>query len=202
MRPVAWLPNQGGDSVMVTNVNGVAERLTTLSHMLEAFPESMIRYLVPSAGTFNCRRIAGTDRLSMHAFGAAIDLNPRFGDYWLWSRENGTIIWRNRFPVEIVYPDTLEAQSKALDFITAAADKICNIVKLAGHYQTIKVTGDAKAQLSGLIKQLADLGISRAADFNADEYEGVLRTDLAATVQHNAECKLRVFEKLESKMIK
>jgi hypothetical protein len=100
------------------------------------------------------------------------------------------------------YAQSLEAQTKALDLITMTADRICNIVRLAGNSQSLKVTGDVKAQLSGLIKQLADIGISGAADFNTDQYEGVLRADLAATVERNAECKLKIFDKLQEKMIK
>lgn len=36
-------------------------------------------------GSFNWRVIAGTDRLSSHAFGAAIDLNAGLGGYWRWA---------------------------------------------------------------------------------------------------------------------
>jgi len=97
---------------------------------------------------------------------------------------------------------SLEAQTKALDLITTTADRICNIVRLAGTSQSLKVTGDVKAQLSGLIKQLADIGITGAADFSTDQYEGVLRADLAATVERNAECKFKIFDKLQEKMIK
>jgi len=121
---------------------------------------------------------------------------------WVYVSAFSFVIFCGSWVTEVAYADSLEAQTKALELITGTADKICNIVKLAGHYQSLKVTGDVKAQLSGLIKQLADLGISGAADLNTDEYEGVLRADLAATVQHNADCKLRVFEKLETKMIK
>ena len=49
----------------------------------------MTKYLVPSAGTYNCRTIAGTDRRSMHAYGAAIDINTKFTDYWLWAKPAG-----------------------------------------------------------------------------------------------------------------
>jgi hypothetical protein len=100
------------------------------------------------------------------------------------------------------YAQSLEAQAKALDFIATFADRMCTIVRLAGNSQSLKVTGDVKAQLSGLIKQLADIGISGAADFNTDQYEGFLRADLAAAVKSNAECKLQVFDKLVEKMIK
>lgn len=61
-------------------------------------------YLVPSAGTFNWRVVAGTKRLSAHSFGAAIDLNTKFADYWLWSggKAGNVPTYRNKFPKEIV----------------------------------------------------------------------------------------------------
>ena len=56
---------------------------------LETLPASMTQYLVPSAGTYNCRPIANTTRLSVHAFGAALDINDQFSDYWEWSKGAG-----------------------------------------------------------------------------------------------------------------
>jgi hypothetical protein len=100
------------------------------------------------------------------------------------------------------YAQSPEAQAKALDAITKTADGICSIVSHAGSSQSLKVKGDVKAQLTGLIKRLADLGISGAAEFTEDEYENVIQADLAATIQRNAECKLKVFDKLQEKMIK
>lgn len=35
-------------------------------------------------GSFNWRVISGTDRLSSHSFGAALDLNSTLGGYWKW----------------------------------------------------------------------------------------------------------------------
>jgi hypothetical protein len=102
----------------------------------------------------------------------------------------------------VSYSQTLDAQTTALALITRTADGICSIVKQAGNSQSLKVKGDVKAQLTGLIKQLADLGISGAADFTADQYEGVIQTDLAATIRSNSECKLKVFDKLVERMIK
>ena len=103
MRTIAWLPNHGGGSIRATTINGVADQLADASRELDALSAELIPFLVPTSGTYNCRPIAETHRLSMHAFGAAIDLNARFGDYWLWSkRPDGSIVWRNRIPKEIV----------------------------------------------------------------------------------------------------
>jgi hypothetical protein len=62
-------------------------------------PADMTRYLVPSSGTYNCRTIANTSRLSVHAFGAAIDINDKLADYWEWSKgKDGKFVWKNRIP--------------------------------------------------------------------------------------------------------
>jgi D-alanyl-D-alanine carboxypeptidase len=103
LSPAPWLPNRGGGTVLVTAVNGVAEKLAAVSRELSQLPSKFSRYLVPSEGAYNCRVIADTNRPSMHAFGAAIDLNSRFGDYWLWTKsKEGKFDWKNRIPLEIV----------------------------------------------------------------------------------------------------
>jgi hypothetical protein len=103
LRPVSWLPNHRGGTIRATAINGVADQLEEVSRELDSLPDAMIQYLVPTSGTYNCRPIAQTSRLSVHAFGAAIDINAKFGNYWLWSkRPDGAIVWRNRIPKEIV----------------------------------------------------------------------------------------------------
>jgi hypothetical protein len=101
---IDWLGRRGGGKLRVTTVNRVHERLAAVSRDLERLPAEMTRFLVPAAGTFNCRAIAGTDRRSMHAFGAAIDISARHGDYWRWSGSGTTKArqYRNRVPMEIV----------------------------------------------------------------------------------------------------
>jgi hypothetical protein len=99
LKSVAWLPSHGGGSVRVTAINGVAEQLDKVSQELDRLPAALVAFLVPTSGTYNCRPIAKTNRLSVHAFGAAIDINARFGDYWLWAKRAA---WRNQIPKEIV----------------------------------------------------------------------------------------------------
>ena len=101
LRRVAWLPRHGGGSVLVTERNGVADRIAAISRELDARPE-LARYAAASAGTYSCRSIARTRRLSFHGYGAAIDLNLRFSDYWLWKPETKSPVWRNRIPAAIV----------------------------------------------------------------------------------------------------
>ena len=101
---IDWLPNKKGGQLKVTSINGVAENLKAVSAELDALPPSFDRFLVPSAGTYNCRDVAGTKQPSMHAYGAAIDINVRQSDYWRWSKpgRGGAIPYRNRVPREIV----------------------------------------------------------------------------------------------------
>lgn len=101
--PVTWLPRSWGRTVLVTSVNGVDRRLEAVSRELDELPAHLKRFLYPIGGTYNCRTIAGTERTSMHAWGAAIDLNTRFSDYWRWSRSGeDPPAWRNRMPPEVV----------------------------------------------------------------------------------------------------
>jgi hypothetical protein len=87
----------------VTSVNGVAERLAKVSEQLDALPSAGKRYVYPSAGTYNCRSVADTGQPSMHAWGAAIDINPAHADYWLWPRSGVINIGQvSRIPAEIV----------------------------------------------------------------------------------------------------
>lgn len=95
---VAWLPKSGGGSVMITSVNGVADELRAVSEELDALTADVKAYAFPSAGTYNCRVVQDTGTRSMHAWGAAIDLNTKYADYWLW----GKGVYRNRMPAEIV----------------------------------------------------------------------------------------------------
>ena len=96
---VAWLSG----TVRFTSTNGAAEHLAAAVADLKKLPATFTRYLLPSAGTYNCRAIAGTDRRSMHAYGAAIDISTRYSDYWLWAKPDAAgIPYRDRIPFEIV----------------------------------------------------------------------------------------------------
>jgi hypothetical protein len=76
------------------------------------------------------------------------------------------------------------------------------VVRMEGKSESIKANGEIKAQLAGLAKQLADLGISGAGNYSSEQFQGVLREDLAGAVKQSSDCKLAVFNKLEEKMIK
>lgn len=104
MRRIAWVPKHGGGKVSVTTAQGADKALEAVSRELDELPASFGKYLAPSAGTYNCRPIAGTKRMSMHAYGAAIDINTDHTTYWQWVKPgaDGTYKWSNQIPMEIV----------------------------------------------------------------------------------------------------
>lgn len=104
LRRIAWLPRHGGGHVRVTTAAGADKALEAVSKDLDRLPAKLVKYVVPSGGTYNCRVIAGTRRLSVHAFGAAIDVNTRYSAYWRWEKPDskGRYRWKNRIPAEIV----------------------------------------------------------------------------------------------------
>jgi hypothetical protein len=100
---VVWLPSTWGHVVRITSVNGVDRALTAISRELDALPAEDKHYLYPPGGTYVCRSVADTGGTSMHAWGAAIDINPAFSNYWFWQRgRGGDPVYVNRVPAEIV----------------------------------------------------------------------------------------------------
>jgi len=91
--------NWFGQKVRVTKVNGVDKRLKAVEKELRKYPK-LKRYLTPIGGTFKWRKIAGTKRMSVHSFGAAIDINVKYSAYWRWSK--GGYRYRNQIPKKIV----------------------------------------------------------------------------------------------------
>lgn len=94
---VSWCPNNVGQTLKFTRLYGAADSLAIVSRELDARPE-LAKYL-KSAGTMNWRLVAGTDRLSAHSFGIAIDISVEHSNYWRWSKSTDYV---NRIPLEIV----------------------------------------------------------------------------------------------------
>jgi D-alanyl-D-alanine carboxypeptidase len=101
---VVWLPRKWGKTVKVTRINGVALALAAVSRDLDALPAAFDAFLFPLAGTYACRPIAGTTRISAHGHGIAIDIATARADYWQWGPKdvNGDVAYRNAVPLEIV----------------------------------------------------------------------------------------------------
>jgi len=103
LRSIRWLPKHGGGSVRVTTVNGVADALESVSREFDKLPHDLIKYVMPAAGTYHCRKVAGSNVKSMHAYGAAIDINTKYANYWRWaSADREQPHWQNHIPMQIV----------------------------------------------------------------------------------------------------
>jgi hypothetical protein len=70
---------------------------------------ALLPWLEHPGGGYVHRRIAGTDRLSAHAFGIAIDINAKRSEYWRWeaSFPIGSVFQR---PVPAAIVDAFEAE--------------------------------------------------------------------------------------------
>lgn len=100
---VVWLPKTWGKKIQFSKVNGAAAQLAKVSAELDALPAKFREFLLPPAGTYNCRPIAGTKRQSVHGHGIAIDIAVKPSHYWQWTKPvNGAYVWRNSIPIEIV----------------------------------------------------------------------------------------------------
>ena len=101
---IVWLPGKWGKMIKVTRTNGVAQQLAKVSHELDQLPDRFNKYLIPPAGTMNCRFIAGTKRMSAHGSATAIDIAQKYADYWRWAKPDsrGRYQYRNQIPAEIV----------------------------------------------------------------------------------------------------
>jgi D-alanyl-D-alanine carboxypeptidase len=99
-----WLPKKRGQRLPFSRINGAARALQAVSGELDALPARFDAYLFPSAGTYNCRAIAGTKRLSAHGHGIAIDIAIAHADYWRNSQpgKDGAYPYKNAIPIEIV----------------------------------------------------------------------------------------------------
>ena len=95
-----------GRKIRFNKLNGASEALKKAG---EELAEAVLKkpelkgYLENLGGTFNWRVISGTDRLSAHSFGIAIDLNVKKSKYWKWeSKDSLEKFSRKGFPREIV----------------------------------------------------------------------------------------------------
>ncbi len=101
---ITWCPALVGQKLRITSVNNVHLQLQKISNELDKHPEW--KDYLKSAGTFNWRIIRGTNRLSTHSFGIAIDLNVKYSHYWQWdckcTTENTNLSYKNQIPQGIV----------------------------------------------------------------------------------------------------
>jgi hypothetical protein len=91
--------------------------------------------------------------------------------------------------------------AQALDLITQTADRICGVVSDKGTAESSEVKGEIRAALNGLASKLANAGLSGSGDLKSESYQNVVRSELSTMVQHRTECKERIFNTLQAKLL-
>lgn len=95
----------------------------------------------------------------------------------------------------------LTKQKEALDIISVFAEKICSLPPLSGQESQLVLSGEAKAELSKVLKKVTDLGIHGAATYQNRKYQGVLQNDIASLIKNSSGCRLEVLHVLSDKLL-
>jgi len=99
------------------------------------------------------------------------------------------------------YSASIEDNEKALNMIADFADRLCKDIPLQGHGDNLELSGSAKAELNGIIKRLANLGIDGAIKYQNTDYEGLLQKDLVTALKDSTNCRLQIWNDLKDKLI-
>jgi hypothetical protein len=101
----------------------------------------------------------------------------------------------------VTTPAFASDQKKALEEIASFAERICNSAPVKNGTEELELSIGAKADLTGLLKKVADLGVTGAAKYKKVNYVGVLQTDIAKLLSKDADCKRKISDKLIDKLI-
>jgi hypothetical protein len=99
------------------------------------------------------------------------------------------------------FPACAQSVAQALQEITDTADRLCGNVATSGQTNAASGAAEVKAELNGLAKRLADLGVSASGSTSSSTYEGVIQQELPTALRDVRECKLKVFQTLQEKLL-
>lgn len=98
--------------------------------------------------------------------------------------------------------DSMENKKEALAIIADTADQICNKnIKQSSQSNEMSLSGEANAEIAGLVKKLVDLGIVGAGSYSSKKTQGILQYELAGSIKSQSNCKQGVFYALIEKFI-
>jgi hypothetical protein len=101
-RPVSFLGQTMAFNARYGAADAFARAAARLDRLVAADP-SLRRHLLPASGGVVWRVIAGTRRLSVHAFAAAVDVSPKGNPYWRnLPRGTNMLATRQAFPAAVV----------------------------------------------------------------------------------------------------
>lgn len=105
----------------------------------------------------------------------------------------------------LVFPSAnaadLAAAQEALKVISEFADEFCRTPPLEGGTQGVDLSMSAKAELSEVLRKVANLGVEGAAKYQSAQYQGLLQKDLAVLLRDSSNCRLEVWRDLKDKLL-
>ncbi len=88
-----------------------------------------------------------------------------------------------------------------IQLIQDTAASICNTVKEAkGQKTDLQLEGEVKAQLTGLLGKVLDVGGSSKGSLSREQFEGLSRDATATALEGDRGCRERVFNKMFDKL--
>jgi len=90
---------------------------------------------------------------------------------------------------------------RTLAEIKEFAREMCISVPTEQTSSGVELTGDAKAQVDGLLKKLADLGVTLTAQYQSNRSRGVLQKDLASAIENSNNCRLTLALALSQRLL-
>jgi hypothetical protein len=97
--------------------------------------------------------------------------------------------------------DRLAEPERAIGLILETSETLCASAPISGEQEELRLSGKAQAELKGLLKKLAGLGIEGATEYEKKSYNGVLQKDLAQLILVSSECKMDVWNDLQEKLV-
>ena len=103
LRKVA-IAHKARATFLISERQGAACQMRAALGQIEALAADWAPAFHDVGGSFNWRKIAGTDRMSTHSYGIAFDLNAKLGGYWRWAKRHEGQVghYDNRIPQDVV----------------------------------------------------------------------------------------------------
>jgi hypothetical protein len=91
--------------------------------------------------------------------------------------------------------------AKILELIANTADRICYVIVDKGSASSAEAKGAVNVELNGLASRLIGAGVNGTGGITNEEYQNVLRQEMANAIHDSAICKLQVLESLNPKLL-
>lgn len=91
--------------------------------------------------------------------------------------------------------------AEALSIIADFADRICKDIPLDSQRESLSLTGEARAELSGLFRRLGDLGITGAAQYLDETRSNVVEENIVDILTTSTRCKEGIWNDLKETVL-